>query len=185
MIRNYPNELWKEIKFEERFAEDEHFFVSNYGRVYKTKNDKSTLVKVSVLNGYQVILVKIKDKGSKRRSLYLHKLMGETFLEKEDEQQFVIHLNYIKLDNKLENLKWVTRREKEIHQFKNPHYKTRPRFIPSTTKLTEGRVRLIKRKLFDPNRRTRLKMIAKQFGVTTMQLHRIKTGENWGHVTDY
>jgi len=30
-----------------------------------------------------------------------------------------------------------------------------------------------------------LKMIAKQFGISTMQLHRIKTGENWGHVTDY
>ena len=38
----------------------------------------------------------------------------------------------------------------------------------------------LKKKLLDPNRRTRLKVLAKQFGVSEMQLHRIKTGENWG-----
>ena len=184
MIRDYPNELWKKIIFDERFANDEEFIVSNYGRVIKKKGDSQDLVKVSLLNGYQVILVKKIDKGTKRFSLYLHKLMGQTFLEKEDDQKFVIHLNYDKLDNRLENLSWASKREKEVHQFKNPTYKTRPKVIP-TSKLTEVRVRLIKRKLFDPNRRTRLKMIAKQFGVSTMQLHRIKTGENWGHVTDY
>ncbi len=184
MIRDYPNELWKKIIFDERFSNDEEFVVSNYGRVIKKKGDCENLVKVSLLNGYQVILVKKKDKGSKRFSLYLHKLMGQTFLKKDDDQKFVIHLNYDKLDNRLENLMWTTRREKEIHQFKNPHYKEREKVIPSS-KLTEARVRLIKRKIFDPNRRTRMKMIAKQFGVSTMQLYRIKSGENWGHVTDY
>jgi uncharacterized protein YjcR len=39
---------------------------------------------------------------------------------------------------------------------------------------------MIKRKLL--NGKTRLKMIAKQFGVSDMQIHRIKTGENWSHV---
>jgi hypothetical protein len=42
---------------------------------------------------------------------------------------------------------------------------------------------MIKRKLSDPKRKTRMKMIAKQFGISEMQLYRIKTGENWGHVT--
>lgn len=184
MIRSYPNELWKKINFDERFAQDEEFLVSNLGRVIKKKEGFQDLVKVSKLNGYQIILVKKIGKGSKRTCLYLHKLMGQTLLEKREDQKFVIHLNYDKLDNRLENLKWASKREKEIHQFKNPIYKTRPKVIP-TSKLTEVRVRLIKRKLFDPNRKTRLKMIAKQFGVSTMQLHRIKTGENWGHVTDY
>jgi len=53
------------------------------------------------------------------------------------------------------------------------------------TKLTETKVKLIKRKIFDPNRRTRMKMIAKQFGISEMQLYRIKSGENWGSVTEY
>jgi len=40
-----------------------------------------------------------------------------------------------------------------------------------------------KRKLLDPKRKTRMKIMAKQFGVSEMQLYRIKSGENWGHIT--
>ena len=181
MIRDYPNELWKRIIFDERFADDEEFIVSNYGRVIKKKGDSQDLVKVSLLNGYQVILVKKIDKGSKRFSLYLHKLMGQTFLEKREDQKFVIHLNYDKLGNRLENLKWATKREKELHQFSNPNWesivKKRSRNIG---KLSEGKVRIIKRQL--KNKRTRITMIAKRFGVSDMQIHRIKSGENWSHV---
>jgi DNA-binding Xre family transcriptional regulator len=43
-------------------------------------------------------------------------------------------------------------------------------------------VKRLKKKLLDPNRKTRYKILAKQFGVSEMQLHRIKTGENWGHI---
>ena len=51
------------------------------------------------------------------------------------------------------------------------------------TKLTETQVKLIKRKINDPNRKTRMKIIAKRYGVSVMQLYRIKSGENWGSVT--
>ncbi len=33
------------------------------------------------------------------------------------------------------------------------------------------------------NEKNRLKMIAKQFGITHTQLNRIRSGENWKHVT--
>jgi predicted DNA binding protein len=49
-------------------------------------------------------------------------------------------------------------------------------------KLTETQVIWLKKKLLDPNRKTRLKILAKQFGVSEMTLHRIRTGENWGHI---
>jgi predicted DNA binding protein len=49
-------------------------------------------------------------------------------------------------------------------------------------KLTSTQVMLLKKKIFDPNRKTRLKFLAKQFGISEMQLYRIKSGENWSHV---
>ena len=49
-------------------------------------------------------------------------------------------------------------------------------------KLTVTKVILIKKLLTKPNQRTRMKMIAKQFGVSEMQIYRIKSGENWGHI---
>ena len=45
-------------------------------------------------------------------------------------------------------------------------------------KLTGVKVKIIKRKLFDTNRKTRMKMLAKLYGTSEMQLYRIKSGEN-------
>jgi DNA-binding Xre family transcriptional regulator len=41
----------------------------------------------------------------------------------------------------------------------------------------------IKKILANPNRKTRMKIIARRFGISEMQLYRIKSGKNWGHVT--
>lgn len=40
----------------------------------------------------------------------------------------------------------------------------------------------LKKRILDPNRKTRLRLIAKEFGISEMQLNRIKRGENWGHI---
>jgi len=182
MIRDYWNEEWKEIKFDENIAEHEKFKISNYGRLINCKTQEEFLVKKYFINGYQNLPVKQKKNGN-QTSRYVHKLVAEHFLEKKD-GVCVVHLNYDKTDNRIENLKWATKREKEIHQFSNPEYKNMVRKKPKNSKLTETKVKLIKRKINDPNRRTRMKMIAKQFGVSTMQLYRIKSGENWKHVTE-
>ncbi|MEX6625686.1 HNH endonuclease [Tenacibaculum pacificus] len=184
MIRNYRNEMWKEIIFDNKISEKENFKISNYGRIINCKTEEELLVKVSFINGYQNLPLKQRVNG-KTTSRYVHKLVAETFLPRKEGDQYVIHLNYDKKDNRLENLKWATKREKEVHQFTNPEYVNKVhKHRPNTAKLTETKVMLIKRKLNDPNRRTRLKMIAKQFGVSEMQLHRIKTGENWGYVKE-
>ncbi|MBU2949512.1 HNH endonuclease [Tamlana agarivorans] len=182
MIRNYWNEKWKEIKFDDKISDKEKFKISNYGRIINCKTDEEYLVKVSYINGYQNLPLRQKRNG-KLTSRYVHKLVAEHFLEQKD-GVCVIHLDYDKTNNKLENLKWATKKEKETHQFTGPEFKNRARTIPSTAKLTETRVKYIKRKLNDPNRKTRLKMIAKQFGISTMQLYRIQTGENWGYVEE-
>lgn len=182
MVRNYWNEVWKEIVFDDKISEKETFKISNYGRVLNCKNGKEVLVNESYVNGYQVLRLKLKEKR-KWTSRYVHKLVAEHFLSKND-GVFVIHLDYKKTNNRVENLKWATKKEKEEHQFSNPEYKNTPR-KRTYSKLTETKVKLIKRKINDPNRRTRLKIIARQFGISEMQLYRIKTGENWGSVSEH
>lgn len=183
MIRNYYNEEWKGIAFDDKIAEFEKYKISNYGRILNCKGNEEVLVKDSFINGYLTLPLK-QAKNKKSTSRYVHKLVAQHFLKKEENDLYVIHLNYNKLDNKVENLKWATKREKEQHQFSNPEYKNRPR-KRTYSKLTETQVKLIKRKINDPNRRTRMKMIAKQFGISEMQLYRIKSGENWSSVTEY
>lgn len=179
MIRNFPNEQWKPILFDDGIAEHEQFKISNFGRILNCKGDEEILVNESYINGYQNLRLKQRLNG-KQTSRYVHKLVAQHFLEQGD-GIYVIHLDYDKTNNHVDNLKWATKREKEVHQFKGPNFQ-RIKGIRRYSKLTETRVKLIKRKLNDPNRRTRLKMIAKQFGISEMQLYRIKSGENWGSV---
>jgi DNA invertase Pin-like site-specific DNA recombinase len=71
-------------------------------------------------------------------------------------------------------LKWATLQERAIHHRSNPNY------AKANAKLTEKQVLTIKQKL--SLGKTTLKQIALKFGVSDMQVHRIKTGENWGRI---
>ncbi len=180
MVKSFWNEEWKEIEFDEKIAEREKYKISNFGRIINCKTSKEFLINKIYLHGYQRL--HLRQKNGKSTSRYVHKLVAQHFLEQGD-GIYVIHLNYDKKDNRVANLKWATKKEKENHQFSNPEYKNRPRKV-TYSKLTETQVKFLKRKINDPNRKTRLKILAKQFGISEMQLYRIKSGENWGSVSE-
>ncbi|MFC2109116.1 HNH endonuclease [Bacteroidota bacterium] len=180
MIRHLRGEIWKDLELVDKMKTTKQYRISNMGRFTTVINGEEVLAGKPLTNGYETLSLKNKD-TMKKAARYVHKLVAQNFLEQND-GVYVIHLNYDKLDNRVENLKWATKKEKEKHQFANPIYIGRV-YQKSRAKLTEGRVRMIKKKILDPNRKTRMKMIAKQFGISEMQLYRIKTGENWGEVT--
>lgn len=178
-MNNLP-EVWMPLNLGENIDEREVYLISNHGRIKSLKADKvkGFLMKTSYTNGYPFI--SLTQKSGKRTGRYIHKLVAQTFIEKDSEdQKFVIHLDFNKENNLESNLAWATKKQRFDHLAKNPNFKKKK----GNSKLTAGRVKMIKKKLLDPNRKTRMKMLAKQFGVSEMQLHRIKTGENWGHVT--
>lgn len=195
MIKSYWDEVWKEIDL----GEDKlryNYAVSNYGRVvsYSESLEKGRLLKGSLVDGYPVFRYKQFYKSEngtkiKNKQIFVHKLVADYFgVQKSDEQQFVIHLDYNKLNNHIDNLKWSTKREMELHQQSNPNVllarEKRKEIKPyKGHKLNATQVKRLKKKIFDPNRKTRLKIIAKQFGISEMQLYRIKSGENWAHVS--
>lgn len=187
MIQTYPNEQWKVIDVTS--VGGRQYAVSNFGRLVSfTKTIREgQLLKGSSVKGYKMLKVITNDKP-KIKSFYVHRLVAEFFLvPKEEDQIFVIHLDYQKGYNHFKNLSWANKQEVEAHQNKNPRViKDRQRLqehnILHHYKLSEEKVKILKRKLFNPKNKTKPKLIAKSFGISTMQLHRIKTGENWGHV---
>ncbi len=181
MIIDFKDEIWRSYRLD-IWSEEDEYLISNYGRVKrkKTNEDEWKLSKTSLVSGY--VSFWIKKKGKHRTSSsYAHRAVAILFVKKREDQQFVIHRDFDKTNNEVSNLKWANREELNAHNKKNPIHKKR---LGKRTysKLTEGRVRLIKRKINDPNRRTRMRIIAKQFGISEMQLYRIKSGENWGSV---
>ena len=178
-IVNYWNEKWERIDFPE-FDNQIHYEISNYGRIKSFQNtQEGVLIQGSLIQGYQSLNVRFQNKSVNH---YLHKLVAKHFCQqKSPKDTFVIHLDYNKLDNRADNLQWADRSKVTEHNKNNPSVVNR--LIPLRTKnykLTEGKVMLIKQML--KSDKSRLKMIAKQFGITHTQLNRIRSGENWKQV---
>lgn len=189
--QSFWNEKWVPIVFE-GVENPPHYEVSNYGRLRSFQSASATragiqanqptgkFIKGSVIQGYRSLNIRSAGKTLNR---YVHKLVAEHFVKQEKpDQVFVIHLDHDKLNNYHLNLRWVTKDEMIEHNRNNPSLKNRQ--LPRQTrnyKLTESKVRIIKKLLL--NDKNRLKMIAKQFGITHTQLNRIRSGENWKHVT--
>jgi len=185
MIRFYTNEDWKEIHFDEKPTK--RYAVSNLGRIlsFTEKMNHGKLLKGSPIQGYPSLKCRI---NGKEKTLYVHKLVGQYFLEKNSENQtYVIHLDYNKKNNKTYNLRWANKETMFSHQQKNPTVlkarEKQAQFKPQVGhKLSSTDVMRIKKKIWDPTRKTRFKLIARQFNISEMQLYRIKSGENWSHI---
>jgi hypothetical protein len=178
-IVNYWNEKWERIDFPE-FDNKIHYEISNFGRIKSFQNtQEGVLIHGSLIQGYQSLNVRFQNKSVNH---YLHKLVAKHFCQQNSPKDtFVIHLDYNKLDNRADNLQWADRSKVTEHNKNNPSVINR--LIPQRTKnykLTEGKVMLIKQML--RSEKSRLKMIAKQFGITHTQLNRIRSGENWKQV---
>lgn len=185
MIRDYRNERWKSLhkeEWQERFI----YKVSNFGRIISfLKNPKGQLMKGGRVGGYLNFAVKLKN--GKHKTYYIHRIVAELFLKKKEDDRYVIHKNFEKDDNRAENLAWATKEEWVQHQYNSPRVKENKqkrklRKVVSYSKLSYAQAVILKKKLLDPERKTRIKVLAKQFGVSEMQLYRIKSGENWGDI---
>lgn len=181
MIANFKGEEWTDYR-EDRWSDEDQYRFSTYGRVMRKKvyEEEWKLSKISLVGGYPSFWISKKGKA-RTSSCYVHRIIAKIYLERREDQKFVMHLDFNKQNNEVSNLLWANRAELKEHHKKNPELIKRKGTI-KYSKLTEGRVRLIKKKIFDPNRKTRMRLIAKQFGISEMQLYRIKSGENWGHV---
>lgn len=188
-IKSHYNEKWAIVPLEPGLLRKK-YAVSNYGRVISFISEvlEGDLIKGTIIGGYPTL--NLKPKGS-YLTLYIHRVVAELFLTKlSEDHRFVIHLDYNKKNNLLTNLKWATKEQMELHQQGSPFVKeSRKKRLEKPGykghKLTTAKVRMIKRLINDPNRKTRMRMIAKQFGISEMQLYRIKSGENWAHITDF
>ncbi|HEX9980427.1 MAG TPA: HNH endonuclease [Flavobacterium sp.] len=190
MLRYYPSEEFREISFEIKATS--RYAISNYGRLLRFKDDISDgeLFNIRISNGYRYINYYIVNGKGKRKSLPVYKLVAQYFIPRtSDEQIHVLHLDHNRSNDHVSNLKWATRQEMLAHTQTSPRViaakKNRPFIVINNgdgKKLTSTQVIRLKKRLLDPNRKTRIKMLAKEFGVSEMQIHRIKTGENWGHI---
>lgn len=190
-MKEYVGEIFKEFPLEGNRTL--RYAISNYGRLVSFKHsiEEGKVLRGGTINGYRIFRYSYKNSSDVRcygQHLFYH-LVAEYFLEKaKNDEKYLLHSDYNKQNDYVGNLKWATKEEFTSHFMNSPSFaegveksaETRRRM--DGVKLTSTQVMHIKKILADPNRKTRLKMIAKRFGISPMQLYRIKSGENWGHV---
>lgn len=180
-IKSFWDEEWKDLSLE-NLSDQSKYKISNYGRVISYYYyPEGKLLKLSNPNGYKVLAIHTKE--GRKMYLYVHKLVAKYFVgEPKEGQTVVIHKDNNRLNNHSRNLMWASERERFYHNLKFDKGWFKGRKERAWSKLTESEVKIIKRKLNEPKRKTKIKVIARQFGVSEMQISRIKSGENWGNV---
>ncbi len=189
-LRVFPNEEFREFEVHE--SRRLRYAVSNKGRLISFKNDISEGRELigSYVDGYRMYSYRITG-GPKiiYMNFFVCKIIAGLFMPKTSEnQKYVLHLDYVRDHDDVKNLKWATYDEMIEHSRRSPHViQAKKNLVEHNIKadgrkLTATKVILIKKLLNNPNRTTRLKMIAKQFGVSETHIKRIASGENWGHI---
>lgn len=100
--------MWKDIEFNPKYE------ISDKGIV--RRKDNKNVLKGQIVSGYHS--VKLTFEESKQRRFYTHRLVALHFIPNNNKKKtFVNHKNFNKLDNRVENLEWVTPRENNIHYY--------------------------------------------------------------------
>ena len=107
----------------------ENYLIYNDGKVYSLLTNK-ILKPNDNQNGYLYVNL---CKNNKSKSKFIHRLVAEHYIENLNNNLHVDHINRNRTDNRVENLRWVTR-----------HQNMRNTKIRKDSKFTEKNIRKLK-----------------------------------------
>jgi len=170
-------EEWKEYDDPELRSK---FLISNHGRVKSLNPHRKQpkLLKGYKNMGYHAIPTRRED--GKNTLVYVHKLVAKMFVPNPNGYEKIIFADFDRSNCKASNLKWVSLEEYRNYRkkFQRSAYYYNPNHKPNA-KLSPTDVIKLRKMINDPNRKTRYKIIAKQFGINIGTLFAIKRGDSW------
>lgn len=192
-VKKLTDEQWTTLKINSKHR----YLISTKGRVYSCYTRR--IIRGKISSGVLVFEYSPADNnnpvnartGKMRRtnkngrlSITVQRLMADTFLPRPRGAFIVVHKDYDKLNNAVDNLKWV-KKELSLQVSRNsPKYKDYKVSRSTGMKLSMQQVKKIK-ELLKKKREGKLKLtikqIAERFAVADMQIYRIQNGDLWLH----
>jgi hypothetical protein len=170
------------------------YWVSNMGRI-ATENHRGSgklkLMKPAVdKNGYLRTAFQIEKK---LKTVKVHREVAKAFIKNPLDLETVNHKNFIKTDNRVENLEWMSQAENKRHAYLNGRHGNiwkkgekqhenclRKGEDNGSSKLTEKQVLEIRAK-FKPRKYTR-EMLAIEYNVKASTIKDVILRRSWNHV---
>jgi hypothetical protein len=177
-------EIWKDYAgFEEIYQVStcgnvrslDRVIIQSNGRIKKIKGIEPMKTRINKF-GYGYIALRLNGKYKMKT---VHRMVAETFIHNVHNKPEVNHISGSKIDNRVQNLEWLTSSENQLHAYKNGLQKPRRGADSNLNKIPEYRVRVIKKlkgKIYQ-------KIIANYYGIAQCTVSEIQTGFRWGHIT--
>lgn len=168
----------------------EHYMISSLGRVksldrsiidkkgirqrYKGKIRKNVFF--SQRRGYYAIII---NNGGKQKRFLIHRLMALHFIPNPDNKPCVNHKDGNGMNNRLDNLEWVTVKENSEHAFRNGLMDSIIGSNQHNSKLTEKDIPVIRKMISEGKSCLE---IAKTYKVRSTAISKIKRSITWKRV---
>ena len=184
MYFNTDEEIWKDIPgYEKAYQVSSMGRVRSKDRIAKGKRGiersiKGKVLVQSIANGYLRLILSVEGK---KDQWSVHRLVALAFHGRpgfKDAQ--VNHINSLKLDNRAENLEWVTASENIIHSYEVGTSSSRRGEKHYRATLTRDDVLSIRR-LYETGKYTQ-KEIGLMFGQSSRNIGKIVNRTNWKHI---
>lgn len=116
---NHTDKPFTPVKgYEDRIA------ITINGEIFSLKTNKILKTTISP-NGYEVLCLMFQKPKRHSKTLYVHRLVAETFIDNPLNKKTVNHIDGNKLNNNITNLEWATQGENNKHAYdtnlKKPH----------------------------------------------------------------
>lgn len=116
-------EVWKDIWFKKWINYTWLYKINNMGIVkslpkYKWVIYQKELIRKTILNKFWYELITLSNNKTTRTFL-IHRLVAQVFIPNPENKPQVNHINWIKNDNRVENLEWMTSKENIKHSWES------------------------------------------------------------------
>lgn len=153
---------------------DTPYYITEDGKIYRNGREIFGWI---TKKGYRQITIYFN--GEKRKE-YIHRIVGELYLDNPDNKPQINHKNGNKLDNRIENLEWVTNQENRTHALENGLHPVGEDV--TAHKLTEKEVLWIRNNYIPKHPEFGGIGLAEKFNVNSSCISKIINNTRWKHI---